>query len=817
MSRFVWFPLPERRRATAGWLAILGILFLAPIILTPARAANNPGNSASAAADPPPAGPAANGASSGELLLLDVEVNGRPIGKIGEFTLRGNKLFARPSELHDLGFRLPQSRSAGNGLISLSNLAGVTWRLDQANQALHITASDASLLPTILRPAGSEEGDAHRAIESGTGTTLNYDVVSTFGAGQTGASGSLDMRAFSPWGVASSGWLAYAGSIASGPGSNTAIRLDSTYMFSNVNRLQRYTAGDFITTGLSWTRPVHLGGVQVRSDFSMRPDLITFPLPALSGSTAVPSTVNLLADGNLVASGQVESGPFQVPQLPVVSGAGTISMTMTNALGQQVTVTQPFYASSDMLAPGLQTFGAEAGLVRRNWGVESNNYGKMAASAIYRRGLTPKFTMEGAGQATPGAAMAGAGGLLQIGNVGVVNFAAAASGGSGSLGGQYSAGAERIGRRFSLGGSAIVASRRFLDIAAMNGDGVTRKQLSGFMSLYLRRLGSAGVAYSGVDQDAPVKPLPLEVLPPQHSDVISANYSLQIHRVSIYVSEFKSNSGGSGSTGFQIGLTVPFGRRGAVNLSATSEGNVQVVAQRAAPQVGDWGYQAYAELGNENHVFGQMQYKSPVGLFTAGVDDSSGQATLRVESQGAFSLVDRGLFPSNEIYDSFAIVDTSPLKGVHVMQENRDVGTTNSAGRLLVPDMRSFDLNHVSLKAADIPADATLNDLSQEFRPQDRSGVVVKFPIQFTHGVLLSLVDENGVPLPLGSTATLAATGTAVAVGYDGEAYLEGLSAHNVVTVKRNDGRRCTVSFNYQPIPGDIPKIGPLHCTEQKP
>ena len=38
--------------------------------------------------------------------------------------------------------------------------------------------------------------------------------------------------------------------------------------------------------------------------------------------------MNLLADGNLMVSSQVGAGPFEVPQLPVVSGAGTISMTV---------------------------------------------------------------------------------------------------------------------------------------------------------------------------------------------------------------------------------------------------------------------------------------------------------------------------------------------------------------------------------------------------------------------------------------------------------------------------------------------------------
>ena len=237
------------------------------------------------------------------------------------------------------------------------------------------------------------------------------------------------------------------------------------------------------------------------------------------GSTAVPSSVSVLADGNLIVASQVGSGPFEVPQLPVVSGAGTISMTVTNALGQQVTLTQPFYASSSLLDPGLQTFAVQSGLVRRNWGTVSDDYGKLAGTVVYRRGLTRKFTIEGSAEGTPGATMGGAGGVAQIANLGVVNFAAAVSGGSGHTGAQYSVGAQRIGRVFSIGGAAIIANRDYRDVASMNGDGVQRKQLSGFASLYFKRFGSLGAAYSGIDQDATPNPVPFGVVSAEHSHV----------------------------------------------------------------------------------------------------------------------------------------------------------------------------------------------------------------------------------------------------------------------------------------------------------
>jgi outer membrane usher protein len=750
-----------------------------------------------------------------ETLLLDVQINGHSTGKIGEFVLRRGRLMARPAELRDLGLRIPDSLILGpHDLIALSDVPGLSSGLDEKNLVLTITAGDDLLLPTLLQPVGQQMSLSHREIESGTGLTLNYDTVGTFTSGQAGGTSSVDLRAFSPWGIASSGWLAYAGASSSISGANGAVRLDSAYTFADVDSLRRYSVGDYITGSLSWTRPIHMGGVQIKSDFSMRPDLVTFPLPTISGSTAVPSTVEVLADGNLAASSQVGAGPFQVPQLPVVSGAGTISMTVTDALGQQVTLNQPFYASSALLAPGLQTFAVQTGLVRHSWGAVSNDYGKVAGTAIYRRGLARKFTIEGSVEGTPGTVLAGVGGVQQIGHLGVVNFSAAGSSGWGHSGAQFAVGAQRIGRVFSLGGSATLATRDYRDVAAMNGDGIARKQISAFTSLYLRRFGSLGAAYAGIDRDAVPTQITSSISAAQHSRVVSANYSFQFHHTTLYAAEFKDISG-TGSGGLQVGITVPFGRRSSVNVSGSSDGNAQLQAQRSAALIGEWGYNAYASAGNSNHAFGQVQYKSPVGLFTSGVDQSADTTTLRLEAQGAISLADRGLFPSNTIYDSFAIVDTSPIVHVQVLQENRNVGRTNASGRLLVPDLRAFDLNHLAITATDIPADVTLDTATREMRPQDRSGIVVKFPVKVSHGALLKLVDEAGRPLELGSVATLLATGAAAPIGYDGDAYVENLSAHNELSVERKDGRRCTVSFDYKAVTGDIPSIGPVRCVEK--
>jgi outer membrane usher protein len=158
------------------------------------------------------------------------------------------------------------------------------------------------------------------------------------------------------------------------------------------------------------------------------------------------------------------------------------------------------------------------------------------------------------------------------------------------------------------------------------------------------------------------------------------------------------------------------------------------------------------------------------------------------------------------------VVDTAGAGGIHVLYENRPEGVTDSSGRLLVPDLRSWDVNHLSIDPSDVPVDAQVPYTDRLVRPPDRSGVVVKFPIRRTNGALLVLVDETGHPIPVGSTATLQATGVVEPVGYDGEAFVENLGKANQVVVQLPTDGRCVVSFGYTPTPGTIPKIGPLTC-----
>ncbi len=761
-------------------------------------------------------------AAAGDVLLLDVRINDFPVGKIGEFVMQDGALLARGSELRDLGLRSDVTPS--DELVALSAIPGITWRFDGPGQQLFVTAASAALVPTLLKVDGSIM--ANDEVVSGTGVTIDYDLSFSSGNSETSASGLFDVRAFSPLGTVSSGFLAFAGNGPSGHGSISLIRLDTTFTHSDIEHQRRTRIGDFVTGGLRWTRPLRMAGIQVVTDFGLRPDLITFPLPSVSGTVALPSAVDVLVNGTRLFNRPVPAGPFEIPQLPVVTGAGRISVAVSDALGRQVVTERRFYASAELLSPGLQSYSAQAGVVRRNWGILSNDYGSFAASATLRRGLSSSLTVEAAAEATHGAVVVGGGAVINAGNIALIDIALAGSHGNGHGNGMLiSLGIQRSGPYLSFGASTTLASRRFRDIAAVNGDPVPHRQVNASVSMTVRHFGSVGLAFAGLDRRAitssvvsPAGDGPY-LVPAQHARIVTASYSGQFGRMAVYATGYRDFAR-LGGKGMLIGLTLPLGTRRSASLSGgagTGGRYAQVQMSQSIAKIGDWGYQLLGSKGASSHAFGEIGHKTGWALLSVGADHSGRETTVRGQAQGSLSMVDGGLFASNQIDDSFAIIDTNGLAGVRVLQENRSVGRTNAKGLLLVAGLRSFELNRLSVDPSDIPMDATLDITKVTVRPADRSGVVVRFPVTMNSGALLRLVDETGVALPAGYSAKLIATGVTVPVGFGGQAYVQMLVRHNVVLVERLDGRHCRAEFDYQAVPGEIPVIGPVICRRRKP
>lgn len=99
---------------------------------------------------------------------------------------------------------------------------------------------------------------------------------------------------------------------------------------------------------------------------------------------------------------------------------------------------------------------------------------------------------------------------------------------------------------------------------------------------------------------------------------------------------------------------------------------------------------------------------------------SDGSRGLGLRLDGAVVAAGGGVFLSRRINDSFAVVDAG-APGVEVRAENRPVGQTGRGGKLLVPDLRAYEPNRLSIDPTNLPVDAVVSSTHQTIRPAPAS------------------------------------------------------------------------------------------------
>ena len=165
----------------------------------------------------------------------------------------------------------------------------------------------------------------------------------------------------------------------------------------------------------------------MQRNFALRSRLITSPLPAVSGTALVPSTLDVYLNNVKTFSQEVPAGPYSVANLPVLSG-GNARVVLRDATGREVETTMPFYSTPILLRSGLWDFSAEAGYPRLGYGTASDEYVRDAfASFSVRHGLLDTLTLEAHGEIGNGLYNGGIGLAALTGSFGVLSLAASGS------------------------------------------------------------------------------------------------------------------------------------------------------------------------------------------------------------------------------------------------------------------------------------------------------------------------------------------------------------------------------------------------------
>ena len=95
--------------------------------------------------------------------------------------------------------------------------------------------------------------------------------------------------------------------------------------------------------------------------------------------------------------------------------------------------------------------------------------------------------------------------------------------------------------------------------------------------------------------------------------------------------------------------------------------------------------------------------------------------------------------------------------------------------------------------------------------PRFLSGVIARFQVGQGHAGTVVIFLPNGAPLEPGTEIAYADGDGAFFSGFDGEAFIDDISAGKVLVVKRMAGL-CRVTLPIVPKGDVLPRIGPLTC-----
>jgi outer membrane usher protein len=755
-------------------------------------------------------------------LQLDITIGGDKVGLLGSFLLLpdGN-IAAHRSELVEAGVKIPGS-GPSDELIVLKELLGDRFKYDEPSQSISFDLDNNQRIARAFDAMGS--GAPPVPVSTSWGSVLNYTLFGSETSGLnprqatfSGASASLDARMFSPYGT-----LSQTGILGTTTTRDmTVLRLDTSFSYSHPESLITYRAGDSISGGLAWTRSIRFAGIQAQRNFTLRSDLITAPLPSFSGSAAVPSTLDVYLNNSKTYTQEVPPGPFQVNNLPLISG-GEARLVLRDAAGREVETTLPFYTSPQLLREGLTYFSVETGFPRLRYGTESDNYApKEMASASARYGMYDWLTLEGHAEGVAGLYNAGAGLLARTGDFGILSAAASGSTYQGQQGLQTYLAFETRLWGVSFNASTTRTFMNYNDVAA-----VTAPLVNVLANYHIPSVANSAPA-KAIDRISTGFRLPdysslglsfvhLEPASGAASNLVSMAWSREFYFQSqLSVTGFADISD-RGNYGIFAGISIPIGNGSSVSTGATSSRSGTSLTTDAsrplAAQTGSYGARARDSEGAVPYRSAAASYRASAATIEAGVEQSQGNV-LRGMAQvdGAVAAMGGAVFFSNRIDDGFAVVDTG-APGIPVFHENRPVGETNSRGQLLVPNLRAYGNNKISIDPKGLPVNAEVETVEDVVAPADRSGVLVKFATKSNvQAAVVILVDPNGKPLAVGSKGKLDGSNDDFVVGYDGRAYVKELKGANTVTVTFEKGG-CHAAFDYAASQDSQVVIGPIPC-----
>lgn len=700
----------------------------------------------------------------------------------------------------------------GEKYISLASIRGLGFELDEKDAALVLTADPAILKKNIVRLPGSEPARAEMTRHSAA--FLNYGV--TYSAVDdfhfNGIAVPLEA------GVSFNGMLAFSSfSYAKAGRSENLSRLLTNITADNVESRTRLIAGDFYGSSGSFGSSALLGGIGISKNFSLSPYYVKSPELKFSGFADTPSDVEVFMNNMLIWSGRTGAGEFEMQNLPAYEGAGNITVKVTDAYGREKWFTNPFYHSTRLLKPGLHEYSYGAGFMRKDFGIKSNEYDRPALMAFHRYGAGNAFTIGLGAEAYKNTVNLSPSAVFLIKRAGEVETSIAASDEDGKQG--YGA---SIGYRYNTGGvnagfTVRRLARNYANISVSAAQDKPKTEGTASAGYGSTTFGSMNIQYYRAEMHGGTD-----------NSRLSLIYNRNIARdIALYATAAGSRISGAANREIFAGLNIFLGNYSSGSVSYrgyNGADSLRADFRKNLPSGTGLGYNLSYERGGSDatgwNTFGNgsLLYKGAYGIYAADYWRAGKSDMYNLGASGSLVYIGGSFYPARPVSDGFAVVTAGGIQGVKVYQSNLEVGETGKKGEIIVPDMLSYQDNHISIDDSNIPLDYNIGETVRYAAIPYRGGAIVKFRVFKTQGfkgrIFLAENHEKKaaeyarfeIHRPSGPVETF--------VGKDGEFYFEDMEPGKFEAVIYYKKAECGFDMTIPESDKVVVNLGDLVCGE---
>jgi outer membrane usher protein len=400
-------------------------------------------------------------------------------------------------------------------------------------------------------------------------------------------------------------------------------------------------------------------------------------------------------------------------------------------------------------------------------------------------------------------------------HLGVVSVALAGSHSTQGVGSLIALGFERTSQRFGFGANAQLASAEFAQIGLLPGESVPRLMSQVFASLALGAHGGTLSFLTARQEFRDKEPVA----------IASLRYGADLRGIGYLSLSALRTLRGERDTLLGLNFTRPLGSTRSTSFDINSQASgtsAEAQIQQSLPAGTGMGYRVRANAGQVGGFYGDVAYQNDVGRYEIEAAQLQERKVARAGVTGGLAFLDGHTFASREIDGSFAVARVGEEAGVRIYRDNQVVAQTDAAGYAILPGLRAYQENVISIEQADLPLDVAIDAMQMAAVPHYRSGVLVKFPVVRAHGAVLKVVQEDGTALPAGALVALAGNDEPAPVGMQGEVYVTRLGSQNHLRATWTGfaggaGHACEFDAPFVSSDDPLPHLGPFICKAVRP